>query len=234
MKNRNLLLSTLSRIVNKLTNQNCIFFRNGKGTENNLDKNTLIIKSLEQIESGAVLSSSTVSVNDVKALAGSNTITSLQPHTTSSVSLELSQNITKQSCTENQHKELNGKMDTEGDSNHNADSDIEVKETLVSNTCERKCTRINTSDGKFMEGNLLCCCKRKVENNNSSTTEDDKKKSKLISWSVLKDMRFLCFVFATFCFTLPSNLLFLPSLAKSKGVSGNGNLKKKHHFFFHL
>lgn len=46
-----------------------------------------------------------------------------------------------------------------------------------------------------------------------------KKKTKFIRWSILKDVRFISFLLATMCFTLPAGGLFLPSLAKSRGVS---------------
>lgn len=49
---------------------------------------------------------------------------------------------------------------------------------------------------------------------------ENKERKTLISWSILKDIRFLSFVLATFCFTLPTSGLFLPALAKSKGMTG--------------
>ena len=57
----------------------------------------------------------------------------------------------------------------------------------------------------------------KTKRNSEDVTE--KKKTKLIRWSILKDVRFLSFLLATICFTLPAGELFLPSLAKTRGVS---------------
>ena len=47
----------------------------------------------------------------------------------------------------------------------------------------------------------------------------NKKKKKLISLSILKDIRFLTFLLALFCNSLPSSNLFLPSLAVSRGLT---------------
>ena len=45
------------------------------------------------------------------------------------------------------------------------------------------------------------------------------KKKKLFSLSIVKDIRFLTFLIATFCGCLPSAHLFLPALAISRGLS---------------
>ncbi|XP_045183012.2 monocarboxylate transporter 12-like [Mercenaria mercenaria] len=60
--------------------------------------------------------------------------------------------------------------------------------------------------------------------NDKVEKEDDKNKKsktkkKLISFSVLKDIRFVTLCIATFINTLPSTGLFLPALAKSRGIS---------------
>ena len=49
--------------------------------------------------------------------------------------------------------------------------------------------------------------------------KDRQKKKKLISLSIIKDIRFLTFLLATFFKSLPSGSLFLPSLAVSHGLS---------------
>ncbi|XP_060558521.1 monocarboxylate transporter 12-like [Ruditapes philippinarum] len=51
------------------------------------------------------------------------------------------------------------------------------------------------------------------------TNVTPKTKKKLINFSVLKDIRFVTLCMATFIFTLPSSGLFLPVLAKSRGVT---------------
>jgi len=48
---------------------------------------------------------------------------------------------------------------------------------------------------------------------------DGKKKKKWLSFSILKDVRFLTLCIAQFIFTLPSSGLFLPALAKSRGLA---------------
>ena len=50
-------------------------------------------------------------------------------------------------------------------------------------------------------------------------TKDVRKKKKLISLSIVKDIRFLTFLLALFFNSLPSSGLFLPSLAVSRGLS---------------
>ncbi|XP_052790345.1 monocarboxylate transporter 9-like [Mya arenaria] len=55
---------------------------------------------------------------------------------------------------------------------------------------------------------------------NDQIQEKEKpKKRKWISWSILKNPRFVCYVLSMFCFTLPAGGLFLPALAKSKGCT---------------
>ncbi|KAH3799815.1 monocarboxylate transporter 4-like [Dreissena polymorpha] len=49
--------------------------------------------------------------------------------------------------------------------------------------------------------------------------DDNKKKQKWMSWSILKNPRFMCYTFAMFCFSLPASGTFFPALAKSKGCT---------------
>ena len=63
-----------------------------------------------------------------------------------------------------------------------------------------------------------------TENNKENVSKDLKpkdtqKKKKLISLSIIKDIRFLTFLLASFFKSLPSGSLFLPSLAVSHGLS---------------
>ena len=62
----------------------------------------------------------------------------------------------------------------------------------------------------------------RLETNSSediNPKDRNKKKKKLISFSILKDIRFLTFLLALFCNSLPSSNLFLPSLAVSRGLT---------------
>ena len=79
--------------------------------------------------------------------------------------------------------------------------------------------------------NDKCCDDNGVNENDSSVCisklsnkvdkiEDKTQKKQLIAWSILKDFRFLCFCLSNFLLTLPPGGLFLPSLAKDRGVSG--------------
>ena len=60
-----------------------------------------------------------------------------------------------------------------------------------------------------------------LKRNSSTVTNQSatKKKKKLISLSIVKDIRFLTFLFAAFFNSLPSSNLFLPSLAVSRGLT---------------
>ena len=59
--------------------------------------------------------------------------------------------------------------------------------------------------------------KRKASEDTSQ--KETNKKKKLISLSIVKDIRFLTFLLASFCNSLPSSNLFLPSLAVSRGLT---------------
>ena len=60
-----------------------------------------------------------------------------------------------------------------------------------------------------------------LKRNSSTVTNQSgtKKKTKLISLSIVKDIRFLTFLLAAFFNSLPSSNLFLPSLAVSRGLT---------------
>ena len=60
-----------------------------------------------------------------------------------------------------------------------------------------------------------------LKRNSSTVTNQSvtKKKKKLISLSIVKDIRFLTFLLAAFFNSLPSSNLFLPSLAVSRGLT---------------
>ncbi|KAH3797072.1 monocarboxylate transporter 4-like isoform X2 [Dreissena polymorpha] len=59
------------------------------------------------------------------------------------------------------------------------------------------------------------------ENETKTKNDNDgkKKKQTWMSWSILKNPRFMCYTFAMFCFSLPASGTFLPALAKSKGCT---------------
>lgn len=57
------------------------------------------------------------------------------------------------------------------------------------------------------------------EKQNLNKEGKDRKKKKLISLSILKDIRFFTFLLALFFNSLPSSNLFLPSLAVSRGLT---------------
>ena len=54
----------------------------------------------------------------------------------------------------------------------------------------------------------------------SATVSDKTAKKKLLDLSILKDVRYLSYVLATMCFALPTPGLFLPALAKERGLTG--------------
>ena len=64
----------------------------------------------------------------------------------------------------------------------------------------------------------FCCLKKR--RNEKCAMDSKGPQNKLIAWSILRNVRFMSFVVATFCLTLPSNVVFLPALATSKGCSG--------------
>ncbi|XP_045195877.2 monocarboxylate transporter 9-like isoform X2 [Mercenaria mercenaria] len=227
----------------KLTSPN----RNFKKTDSSSDVNSLVFKSLEQIESGTVLGSSTISINrlHVKSNGANYSSTSslnkpksppgfsgrqITDHSqsvnsqniflgemqnTSADSKETNGNGVEMSILSKTHtKSKNGTVDIhDGSLCRDEQEHGENKDKLL-HTNNDEDTGIEDSD--IARNNICkwCCFKRRTMKD-----LEKKKKTKLISWSVLKDTRFQCFVFATFCFTLPSSGLFLPALAKSKGVS---------------
>ncbi|KAL4219366.1 solute carrier 16 [Mactra antiquata] len=96
---------------------------------------------------------------------------------------------------------------TPGEDNRHYDKPTSNSEAINSSSLDRSDV-LQNSDGPNLR-----------DSNCRNVSGEKGKKKALISWSILKDSRFLCFVFATFCFTLPTSALFLPALAKSKGVS---------------
>lgn len=59
-----------------------------------------------------------------------------------------------------------------------------------------------------------------IKKQTPNADEEKKKKRKWISWSIMKNPRFLSLTAAMFCFTLPAGGVFLPALAKSRGCTG--------------
>lgn len=215
-----------------------------------MDRHSLIFKSLEQIESGAVLGSSTVSINRLHVKSNESDVSLAANESKSHVSSTKSANtkhkrgpttkveisLLKETATHQSDEKSKGaanvcnnmrEEDTTNLTNGNHPKDIyalkgkeenEQKESLLSTSGKSECA--DDSGRRGIKFKLCCCCRQNGRNENESSEIKKKRKSKLISWSVLKDTRFQCYVFATFCFTIPSNGLFLPALAKSKGVSG--------------
>lgn len=236
-----------------------LFNRKIKNTEG---KNKVIFRSLEQVESGAVLSSSTMSVNQYYKsgdVINSSTTTSASQRNADSASHSEEKHITSGETSnillnsnkvnrENRMKETAAikesynKTSTCIVSDHTSVEEIEEHdedETLL-HICDNDIDNSNANDGenKDIATSKLCCLSSKCRKREARTCSrccNDKAgctaeaansvgkkgaKTKLISWSILKNTRFLCYVFATFCFTLPSSALFLPALAKTRGLTG--------------
>lgn len=207
----------------------------------NKDGNSLKFNSLEQIESGTVLGTSTVSIDRLHVKSSNK-----QASTSSSSTLKLSKTktysnvdirIKQKQCsvegliTNPEKKQTASTLMDKTRSNTNVRSvtkPVDCSEMKDNNITE-KAQGENEQKEALLRANenevphckdrrIKCewfCCRRKPKHQQENT----QKKAKLISWSVLKDTRFQCYVFATFCFTLPASTLFLPALAKSKGLS---------------
>ena len=103
-----------------------------------------------------------------------------------------------------------------GEDDHDRDASangrLKRDQVTISNTKTRQWDQEKVHNGTEAVRNSTNNTGNKIVNNKQ-------KKKKLISLSILKDIRFLTFLFALFFNSLPSSGLFLPSLAISRGLS---------------
>ena len=103
-----------------------------------------------------------------------------------------------------------------GEDDHDRDASTNERlkrdQITVPNTQTRQCDQKEVHNG-------IDSVRNSTISTGNNRVHNMQKKKKLISLSILKDIRFLTFLFALFFNSLPSSGLFLPSLAISRGLS---------------